>query len=93
VLKLPEAIQKMTSLNAQKIGIRDRGLLRVGYKADVTIFDPEKVIDLATYENPHKYPIGIPYVVVNGEIVLDNGQHTGALPGQVLRGPGYRNRH
>lgn len=92
VLKLPEAIHKMTSLNAQKIGIRDRGLLRVGYKADITIFDPAEVIDLATYENPHKYPTGIPYVVVNGEIVLDNGQHTGALPGQVLRGPGYRNR-
>ena len=93
VLKLPEAIHKMTGLNAQKIGIRDRGFLRVGYKADVTIFDPAEVIDLATYENPHKYPLGIPYVVVNGEIVLDNGQHTGALPGKVLRGPGYRNKH
>ncbi len=90
VVSLPEAVHKMTGLNARKIGIRDRGFLRVGYRADVTVFDPATVIDRATYENPHQYPVGIPYVVVNGEIVLDEGRHTGVLPGAVLRGPGYR---
>ena len=90
VLTLPEAIRKMTSMNADKISIPDRGLLKVGYWADVTVFDPNSVADKATFVNPHQYPVGIPYVIVNGKVVLDNGRHTGALPGRVLRGPGFR---
>jgi len=90
VLTLPEAIHKMTAMNAAKIGLERRGLLREGYAADITVFDPDAVIDKATFEQPHQYPTGIPYVIVNGVLVLDNGRHTGALPGKVLRGPGYR---
>jgi len=88
-LTLPEAIRKMTSMNAAKIGILDRGLIREGFRGDVTVFDPDTVIDRATFENPHQYPDGIPYVIVNGVLVLDGGNHTGELPGTVLRGPGY----
>jgi N-acyl-D-aspartate/D-glutamate deacylase len=90
VLTLPEAIHKMTSMNAEKIGVAGRGLLKAGYWADVTVFDPHTVADKATFVNPHQYPVGIPYVIVNGKVVLDNGKNTGALPGRVIRGPGYR---
>ena len=90
VLTLEEAIKKMTSMNAEKIGLKARGLLKEGYWADLTLFDPSTVADRATYEQPHQYPVGIPYVIVNGEVVLDNDKHSGRLPGQVLRGPGYR---
>ena len=90
VLTLPQAVRKMTSMNAEKINIRDRGLIREGFWADVPIFDPEKVIDRASFDNPHQYPEGIPYVIVNGVVVLDDGKHTGALPGKVIRGPGYQ---
>jgi N-acyl-D-aspartate/D-glutamate deacylase len=90
VLTLPEAIKKMTSMNADKISIPDRGLLKEGYWADITVFDPNTVEDKATYVNPHQYAVGISYVVVNGQVVLDNGKHTGALPGKALRGPGYK---
>jgi N-acyl-D-aspartate/D-glutamate deacylase len=75
----------MTSLNAAKIGIRDRGLLRAGLFADVTVFDPAKVIDRSTYTAPFQYPEGIEYVVVNGKLVLDRGRHTDAMPGRALR--------
>jgi N-acyl-D-amino-acid deacylase len=88
-LTLPEAIRKITSMNAEKIGVRDRGLVKEGLRADVTLFDSQTVIDRATFENPHQYPEGIPYVVVNGVVVLDDGEHTGELPGTVIRGPGY----
>jgi N-acyl-D-aspartate/D-glutamate deacylase len=91
-LTLEDAVHKMTSMNADKIGLRERGLLKEGYWADVTIFDPKTVADRATYENPHQYPAGIPYVMVNGQLVIDGDKHTGALPGQVLRGPGYGRR-
>jgi N-acyl-D-aspartate/D-glutamate deacylase len=90
VLTLPEAVRKMTSMNADKIGIKDRGRLREGMWADITIFDPDRVIDRATFENPHQYPVGIPYVIVNGELTIDNGRHTGALAGRVLYGPGKK---
>lgn len=89
-ISLPEAIRKMTSMNADKISILDRGLLKEGFRADITLFDADTVIDKATFEKPHQYPEGIPYVIVNGEVVLDNGAHTGALPGVVIRGPGYQ---
>ncbi len=88
LLSLEEAIRKMTSANAAKIRIFDRGLLRPGQWADVTIFDPKTVIDRATFENPHQYATGIQYVIVNGKLILDKARPTGARPGQVLHGPG-----
>ena len=80
----------MTSLNADKIGVKGRGRLEAGKFADVTIFDQGRVIDRATFENPHQFPAGIPYVIVNGVVVIDNEQHTGALAGRVLPGPGKK---
>ncbi len=85
VLCLEDAVRKMTSLNAAKLGIRDRGLLRAGNFADLTLFDPEKILDRATYEQPFQYPEGIVYVVVNGKLVIDQGKPTGARPGRALR--------
>ena len=90
VLSLPEAVRKMTSLNADKIGIKNRGRLEPGKFADVTIFDQDRVIDRATFEKPQQFPAGIPYVIVNGVVVIDKEQHTGALPGRVLSGPGKK---
>jgi N-acyl-D-aspartate/D-glutamate deacylase len=92
VLTLPDAVKKMTSMNADKIGIKDRGRLREGAFADVTIFDPDRVADRATFEQPHQFPIGIKYVIVNGVVTIDNEQHTGALAGQVIYGPGKKSR-
>lgn len=88
VLSLPEAIRKMTSLPAQIMGLKDRGLLRPGLAADITIFDPRIVLDKATFENPMQYPAGIHSVIVNGVVVLNQEQHTGAKPGHVLYGRG-----
>ncbi len=85
LLRLEDAVRKMTSLNAAKLGIRDRGLLQPGYFADITIFDPENVIDHATYTDPFHYNDGIEYVWVNGELVLNRGEHTGVQPGRALR--------
>ena len=87
LLTLEEAIRKMTSANAAKIGIYDRGILRPGQWADITIFDPRTVIDRATFENPHQYATGIEYVLVNGKLILHKGRPTGARPGKVLFGP------
>jgi N-acyl-D-amino-acid deacylase len=88
VLSLPDAIRKMTSLPAQIAGFSDRGLLRPGMAADVAIFDPETVSDKATFEDPSQYAVGVSYVLVNGTVVIDQGQHTGARPGCVLYGRG-----
>ncbi|HTU19989.1 MAG TPA: amidohydrolase family protein, partial [Gemmataceae bacterium] len=85
LLRLEDAIRKMTSLSAAKLGLRDRGLLRAGQYADLTLFDPERVSDRATYTNPFQYSEGIEYVLVNGQVVLDKGKHTGARPGKALR--------
>jgi N-acyl-D-amino-acid deacylase len=85
VLTLPEAIRKMTSLNAEKLGIKDRGLLRAGKKADITVFDPDRVADRATFQDPHQYPVGIEYVIVNGVPVIEKEQHLGTKPGRILR--------
>ncbi len=85
LLKLEDAVRRMTSLNATKLGLHDRGLLRPGLAADVTVFDAAKVIDKATYTEPFRYSDGIEYVIVNGELVLDRGRHTGATPGRALR--------
>jgi N-acyl-D-amino-acid deacylase len=84
-LRLPEAIRKMTSFPAQRIGIPDRGLLRDGFKADLVIFDKRTVKTRATKDNPKVYPEGIPYVVVNGQLVVDQGHHTNVFPGRALR--------
>jgi N-acyl-D-amino-acid deacylase len=85
VLRLEDAVRKMTSLNAAKLGIADRGLLRPGNYADITLFDPERVTDKATYEKPFQYAEGIEYVIVNGQLVLERGKHTGATPGKAIR--------
>ena len=85
VLKLEDAVRKMTSLNATKIGLANRGTLRDGALADVTVFDPDKVIDKSTYTAPFAYNDGIEFVIVNGQLVLDRGKHTDAMPGRALR--------
>jgi N-acyl-D-aspartate/D-glutamate deacylase len=85
LLRLEDAVRKMTSLNATKIGLLDRGVLREGLAADVTIFNPKTVIDRATYTEPFQYNRGIVHVIVNGRLVLENGEHTGNLPGRALR--------
>jgi N-acyl-D-aspartate/D-glutamate deacylase len=90
VLTLEEAIRKMTSLPAAQLRLADRGLLKVGMAADVVVFDPARVTDQATFEDPHRYAEGIDIVIVNGEVVVDEGRHTGATSGRVLRGPGYK---
>ena len=85
LLTLEDAVRKMTSLSARKVGLAERGQLEPGYFADVTVFDPKRVIDRATYLEPFQYNEGIEYVIVNGKIVLDQGRHTGRRPGRVLR--------
>lgn len=85
LLTLEDAVRKMTSLNAAKLQILDRGILRSGVFADITVFDADAVSDRATYTDPFQYNDGIEYVIVNGELVIDQGLHTGARPGQVLR--------
>jgi len=90
VLTLPEAVRKMTSLPAAITGLEDRGLLRPGMAADITIFDSATVSDRATFASPMQYPAGVPYVIVNGTVVIDQGQHTGARPGHVLYGRGKK---
>jgi N-acyl-D-amino-acid deacylase len=90
LLSLESAIHKMTGGPAARVGLKDRGLLRAAMFADITIFDPRTVIDRATFESPNQYPVGIEYVLVNGQISVAKGQRTSALAGQVIRGPGYR---
>jgi N-acyl-D-aspartate/D-glutamate deacylase len=91
LLTLEDAVRKMTSANAAKIRIYDRGILRPGLAADITVFDRNRVIDRATFEKPHQYAEGIDYVIVNGQVVLDHGRHTHARPGAILYGQGKRN--
>ena len=88
---LEDAIRKMTSLPAQTFGLWDRGLLRPGLAADIVIFDEKRVADRATYEQPKQYAAGIGFVIVNGQIVIERGKHTGAKPGRILRGHGVKN--
>jgi N-acyl-D-aspartate/D-glutamate deacylase len=90
ILTLEDGVRRMTSLPAQRLRLKDRGLLREGYWADVVVFDPDRIADTATFASPKQYPAGINYVVVNGRVVIDLGKHTGERPGMVLRGPGYR---
>jgi N-acyl-D-amino-acid deacylase len=88
LITLEDAIRKMTSLPAQTFGFRDRGMVREGFAADIVIFDEKTIGDRATFDKPHQFPVGISYVVVNGEIVFGDAM-TGARPGVALRGPGY----
>ena len=89
LITLEDAIRKMTSLPAQTFGFRDRGLLREGFAADIVIFDENTIMDQATFDKPHQFPVGISYVIVNGELVFADGQMTEARPGVALRGAGY----
>ena len=88
-LSLPDAIRKFSALPAQRLRLTDRGVLKQNMWADVVVFDPEKITDRATFENPNQFSEGMEYVLVNGVPVIDEGKMTGALPGKVLRGPGY----
>jgi dihydroorotase/N-acyl-D-amino-acid deacylase len=93
VLRLEDAVRKMTSASAQILKLTDRGLLREGHYADIVIFDPATIADRATYVQPHQISVGVHDVWVNGVRVLRNGQHTGATPGRALRGPGWTRRN
>jgi dihydroorotase/N-acyl-D-amino-acid deacylase len=90
IFTLEEAIRKMTSQSADRLGVSDRGILRQGMKADVVVFDPDTVKDESRYAKPDQYSEGIAWVFVNGTPVVANGEPTNALPGQILRGPGYK---
>jgi dihydroorotase/N-acyl-D-amino-acid deacylase len=89
-ITLADAVRKMTSFPAQRAGLLDRGLLRPGMKADVAIWDAATIADTATYEQPHQYAVGVHTVVVNGQVVFENGKMTPVRPGQVLYGPAHR---
>ena len=90
VITMEDAIRKMTSANAAKVRQYDRGLLRPGMAADVTVFNAATIVDNATYEKPHQYASGVEYVIVNGKTVLEHGRHNGARPGAILLGPGKK---
>ena len=92
LLPLEEAVRKMTSFPAEGAGLADRGLVKVGFAADLVVVDLPRVKDLATYEEPRRYSSGFPYVAVNGVLVVDGGRITGAAPGKALRGSGYTGR-
>jgi N-acyl-D-amino-acid deacylase len=90
VIPLQEAVRRLTSLPATNLKIDRRGALQVDYFADMAIFDPNKIQDHATFDKPHQYATGMVHVFVNGAPVLKNGEHTGATPGRVVRGPGWK---
>jgi len=90
VIPLEEAIRRLTSLPAGNLKLDRRGQLKPGFFADIVVFDPSKISDPATYEKPHQYATGMVHVFVNGIQVLRDGEHTGAKPGRVLRGPGWK---
>jgi N-acyl-D-amino-acid deacylase len=90
IIPLEEAIRKLTSLPASNLKIQKRGTLKPGYFADIAIFDPSSIQDHATFEKPHQYSTGMVHVFVNGKQVLNQGEHTNARPGRVVRGPGWK---
>lgn len=90
IISLEEAIYRLTGLPAENLKLKKRGRLEPGYYADIVIFDPDSIADKATFREPHQYAVGVRDVFVNGVQVLRNGEHTGAMPGRVVRGPGYR---
>jgi dihydroorotase/N-acyl-D-amino-acid deacylase len=87
LLTLEEAVRKMTAMPAARIGLLDRGLVRPGMKADLAVFDPERVVDRATFDRPHQYADGVKLVIVNGQVVVEDGAMTTARPGAILLGP------
>ncbi|HSP90027.1 MAG TPA: amidohydrolase family protein, partial [Vicinamibacterales bacterium] len=89
LLTLEEAVRKMTSRPAARVGLHDRGILRPGLAADVSIFDPATIRDVSTFEDPNHYPVGVVHVFVNGRAVVSGGAITNERPGRPLRGPGY----
>jgi N-acyl-D-amino-acid deacylase len=89
-LTLEEAVRKLTSQPAENLGIKERGRLAQGFFADLAVFDPAKIADHATFDKPHQYATGMRHVFVNGVQVLQDGEHTGAKPGRVVRGPGWK---
>jgi N-acyl-D-amino-acid deacylase len=93
IITLEEAVRRLTSLPATNMKIKKRGSLKVGYYADIVVFDPLKISDHATLTNPHQYSTGVSEVFVNGKQVLKNGEHTGAKPGRIVRGPGYTGKN
>jgi N-acyl-D-amino-acid deacylase len=93
LLPLEQAIRKITSLPAQREGLRGRGLLKEDYFADITIFDPATILDKATYENPAQLSEGVKYVFVNGQLEFENGKVTETKAGRVIHGPGWEGRH
>ncbi|HVQ30487.1 MAG TPA: amidohydrolase family protein, partial [Vicinamibacteria bacterium] len=90
LLSLEEAVRKMTSLPASRMRLADRGVVRPGFAADLVVFDPRTIRERSTYTDPLHYSEGIPYVAVNGQLVVDGGKITPARPGVILRGPGYK---
>jgi N-acyl-D-amino-acid deacylase len=96
LLTLPQAVHKMTGGPARALGLVDRGVLRIGAAADITVFDPAAITDRATFDEPRSYPAGVAHVIVNGVAVIHGGAHTGALPGRILRrvaaGDGHSSR-
>jgi dihydroorotase/N-acyl-D-amino-acid deacylase len=92
VLTLEDAVRKMSGAVAERLGVRDRGELKEGMYADIMIFDPNTILDRATYEQPHQLSVGVRHVLVNGVPVVDDGRVTGARPGMLVRGPGYQGR-
>lgn len=90
MISLPEAVRKMTSLPASRLKLKGRGVLKKGMAADIVVFNPKSVADKATWQKPHQYPEGIPYVLVNGQLVIDDNKRTEAFPGKVLYGPGKK---
>jgi N-acyl-D-aspartate/D-glutamate deacylase len=90
LLTLEDAIRKMTSRPAARVGLQDRGILRPGMAADITVFDPAAIRDVATFEDPNHYSVGVRHVFVNGRAVVTDGVITAERPGRPLRGPGYR---
>jgi len=90
LVTLEEAVRRLTSLPASNLNIKKRGKINIGYYADLAIFNPAMIGDQATFENPKQYAVGMVHVFVNGALVLDNGEHTGATPGRIIRGQGYK---
>ena len=90
LISLEQAVYRLTTLPATNLGIKERGALKPVYYADVVVFDPAKVADRSTFEDPHQYSVGVRDVFVNGVAVLRNGEHSGATPGRAVRGPGRR---
>ena len=89
IISLEEAIRRMTSLPAQKFQLKDRGLLKEGMAADIVVFDENEVADKATFEKPHQFSAGFKYVLVNGQVVIEESKHNGTKSGISLKGPGF----